>query len=104
MPKKFNEHAIPLSRYPINTLSSITCLLTRGGVLHSLPKPTRKPIPSLRYSIIKHQGSTLLEGYYSCPKLLNTPTLPLTWYPKNTLGSITYLLKCGGALHNPTKT
>jgi hypothetical protein len=28
----------------------------------------------------------------------------LSRYPKNTLGSITYLLTCGGVLHNLTKT
>jgi hypothetical protein len=49
-------------------------------------------------------GSMLLGGYYSWPKLLNTPTIPLLGYPKNTLGSITYLLKLGREFHNPTKT
>jgi hypothetical protein len=46
----------------------------------------------------------LLEGYYSCPKLFNTLAIPLIGYFINTLGSITYLLKLGGVLHNPTKT
>jgi hypothetical protein len=70
----------------------------------AVPKPTRKPIPSLGYSIIKHHGCILLERYCSCTKLLNTPTIPLVGYPKNTLGSITYILKLGGVLHSPTKT
>jgi len=43
---------IPLSRYPKNTLGSITYILTHDGVLRS---PKRKPIPSLRCSIIKHK-------------------------------------------------
>jgi len=43
----------------------------------------------------------ILEGYCSWPKLLNTPTISLSSYPKNTLGSITYLLILGGV---PTKT
>jgi hypothetical protein len=85
-------------------LGSITYFLTCDEILHNLPKPTRKPIPSLRYYVIKHHGSTsLLEGYCSCPKLLNTPAIPLTMYPKNTLGSITYILKLGKILHSPTK-
>jgi hypothetical protein len=42
-PKKFNEHAIPLSRYFINTLGSITYLLTSVKVLHS-PTKTYKEI------------------------------------------------------------
>jgi hypothetical protein len=74
------------------------------GYCIALPKPTRKPIPSLGYFVNKHQGFMFLEGYCSCPKLLNTPTLPLTWYPRNTLGSITYILKLGGILHSPPKT
>jgi hypothetical protein len=49
-------------------------------------------------------GSTLLEGYYSWPKLLNTPTIPLLSYLRNTLDSITYLLKLGRVFHSPTKT
>jgi len=66
-------------------------------------KSTREPIPSLGYFVIKHQGSTsFLEGYCSCPKLLNTPTIPQTRYLENTLGSMTYLLKLGGVLHSPT--
>jgi hypothetical protein len=46
----------------------------------------------------------LLERYYSCPKLFNTLAILLIWYPKNTLGSMTYLLKLGGVLHSLTKT
>jgi len=62
------------------------------GYCVALPKPIRKPIPSLGYFLIKHQGSTLLlEKYCSCPKLFNTPAIPLIGYPKNTLGSMTYL-------------
>jgi hypothetical protein len=68
------------------------------------PKPTRKPIPSLKYFIIKHHGCTLLDGYCSLPKLLNTLIIPFSGYPKNTLGSITYLLKLRGVFHNPIKT
>jgi hypothetical protein len=71
----------------------------------ALLKPTRKLIPSSSYSVIKHQGfMSLLKGYCSCPKLFNTPTIPHTRYPRNTLGSITYLLKLGRVLHNFTKT
>jgi hypothetical protein len=39
-----------------------------------------------------------LEEYCSWPKLFNTPAIPLLGYPKNTLGSITYLLKLGRVL------
>jgi len=38
------------------------------GYCVPLPKPPRKPIPSLGYSIIRHHGFTILEGYYSCSK------------------------------------
>jgi len=75
------------------------------GYCVAIPKPTRKPISSLGYYIIKHQGSTsLLKGYCSCPKLFNTPAIPLVRYPINTLGTITYILKLGRVLHNPIKT
>jgi hypothetical protein len=74
------------------------------GYCIALPKPPRKPIQSLRYSIIKHHGFTLFEGYCSCPKLHNTLTIPLINYPRNTMGSITYLFKLGGVLHSHTKT
>jgi len=70
----------------------------------ALLKPTRKLIPSSSDSVIKHQGfMSLLEGYCSRPKLFNTPTIPHTRYPRNTLGSITYLLKFGRVLHNFSK-
>jgi hypothetical protein len=48
--------------------------------------------------------SRLLEGYCLCPKLLNACAIPLLGYIKNCLGSITYLLKLEGVLHNHTKT
>jgi hypothetical protein len=78
------------------------------GYCITTPKPTRKSIPSLGYFIIKHHGythgSTLLEGCCSWPNLLNTLIIPFSTYPKNTLGSITYLLKFEGVFHSPTKT
>jgi len=37
-----------------------------------------------------------VERYCSCPKLHNTPAIPLARYPRKTLSSITYLLKLGG--------
>jgi hypothetical protein len=46
----------------------------------------------------------LLEGYCSWPKLLNTPTIPFSSYPKNKMGSITYILKLRGIFHSLTKT
>jgi hypothetical protein len=46
----------------------------------------------------------LLEGYCSFSKLFNTLAIPFVGYPKNILGSITYLLKLKKVLHNPTKT
>jgi len=70
----------------------------------ALPKPIKKPIPSLKYFIIKHQGSTLFERYYSSLKLFNTPAIPLVRYPTNIVGSITYILKLGRVMHSPTKT
>jgi hypothetical protein len=36
--KVFNSHALPLSRYPIKLLGSITYLLEFGSVLHNLSK------------------------------------------------------------------
>jgi len=74
------------------------------GYCITLPKLTRKPIPSLWYFVIKHHGSTLLEGYCSSPKLFNTHGIPLVGYPINTLGSITYFLKLEGVLRSFTKT
>jgi len=74
------------------------------GYLETIPKPIKKINPSSRYYVIKHHGFMLLEVYCSCPKLLNTHVIPLVGYFKNTLGSITYLLKLGGVLHNLNKT
>ncbi len=69
-----------------------------------LPKPTRKPMPSLGYFIIKHHGSMLLKGYCSCPKLLDTLAIPFIGYTKNTSDFITYIWKHGKVLCNLTKT
>jgi len=44
------------------------------------------------------------KGIVHGKKLFNTSIIPLARYPKNTLGSITYILKLGKALHSPTKT
>jgi hypothetical protein len=65
------------------------------GYCVALPEPTRKWkwIPSLRYFVIKHHGSILLEGQCSSSKLHNTPTIPFISCPKNTLGSITWNMK-----------
>jgi hypothetical protein len=57
------------------------------GYCIALSKPTRKLI-SLRYSVIKHYGFIILEGYCSSSKLHNTLAIP-PGYPINTLGSIT---------------
>jgi len=46
--------------------------------------------------------SRLLEGYCSCSKKFNEHAIPLSKYPKNTLGSITYLLKLGKVIHSLT--
>jgi hypothetical protein len=74
------------------------------GYCVTLPKPTKKPIPSIKYFVNKHHGFTLLERYCSCPKLFDTPTIPIVGYPKNTLGSITYILKLEDVLHGLPKT
>jgi hypothetical protein len=78
------------------------------GYCITTPKPTRKPIPSLGYFIIKHRGCMhgpmVLKGYCSWPKLLNTPTIPLSSYPRNTFNSITYLLELGRVFYSRTKT
>jgi hypothetical protein len=58
------------------------------GYCKALPKPPRKLIPSLRYSIIKYHAFILLEGYYSSSKLHNTLAIPLG-YLRSTLGPIT---------------
>jgi hypothetical protein len=101
-PKRLNEHAIPFSRYPKSTLGSITYFLNLAKYYIVIPKPTRKPIPSLGYLIIKHHGFTILEGYCSCSKLHNIFAMPFITNPINTLGSITYFFKLGGVMHNPT--
>jgi hypothetical protein len=78
--KEYSMHMhYPLVGYPRNTLGSKTYILKLVGVLHN---HIRKPIPSLGYLIIKHHGSTLLEGYCSCSKLQNTPIIPLYVIPK----------------------
>jgi hypothetical protein len=74
------------------------------GYYMTLPKPTRKPMPSLRYFRIKHHGFMLLEGFCSCSKLFNTPTIPHVKYSRNILNFITYFLKFGKVLHNLTKS
>jgi len=68
----------PLVGYPKNTLGSKTYILKLAWVLHN---HTKELIPSLRYLVIKHHGSTLLEEYCSCSKLHNTPTLPIYVIP-----------------------
>jgi hypothetical protein len=90
------------------TLGSITYLLKLGKVLHS-PTKTYKGCNTLNGLHYKHQWaesfcSRLLKGNYSCPKKLNEHALPLPRYPKNTLGSITYLLTHIRVFHSPTKT
>jgi hypothetical protein len=47
--------------------------------------------------------SRLLKGYCSCPKRFNEHAIPFLRYPRNKLGSITYLLKGGGVFHSPAK-
>jgi hypothetical protein len=49
-------------------------------------------------------GCTLLGGHCSWPKLFNKLTIPFLGYPRNTLGSITYIMKLGRVFHSPTKT
>ncbi len=46
----------------------------------------------------------LLEGYCSCPIILNSHVLPLFKHPIKLLGYITYLLEFGRVLHSPNKT
>jgi hypothetical protein len=65
------------------------------GYCIALLKLTRKLILLIGYSIFKHHGFALLEGYCSCSKLHNTLAIPLISYPKITLGYITYILKLG---------
>jgi hypothetical protein len=45
------NYLIHLSRYPKNTLGSITYFLTCGEYFVALPKPRRNVIPSLGYTI-----------------------------------------------------
>jgi len=51
-----------------------------------------------------HMGLWYWKDICSWPKLLNTPTMPLSSYLRNTFGFITYILKLGGVLHYHTKT
>jgi hypothetical protein len=56
--KEYSMHMhYPLVGYPRNTLGSKIYLFKLAKVLHN---HVRKPISSLRYSIIKHNGFTLL--------------------------------------------
>jgi hypothetical protein len=58
--KEYSMHMhYPLVRYPINTLGSKIYFLKLSRVLHS---HTRKPILSLKYSVIKHHGFYTIEG------------------------------------------
>jgi hypothetical protein len=73
----------------------------------ALTKPKRKAIPSLGYTITSWAElfrSKLLKGYYSCLEGLTEHAIPLLGYPKNTLGSITYILTHGRVLCSPMKT
>jgi predicted nucleic acid-binding Zn finger protein len=83
--KLFNTHAIPFIGYTKNTLDSITYFWKHGKVLCNPTKTYKETNTLIKYYVIKHHGSTLLEGYCSCPKLLNRLALPLIRYPKNTL-------------------
>jgi len=103
-PKRIIKHAIPHLGYPKNTLGSITYLLTCVGVLRSPPEPTMKSIPSLRYFIIKHHGSTLFKGIVHGQNYSIHSQYPSQGILKNTLGSITYLLKLGRVFHILIKT
>ncbi len=99
--KEYPMHMQPLVGYPKNTLGSTTYLLKLEGVLPSHTK-TYKETNTLIRVFSKHHGFTLLEGYCSCSKLHNTPTISLIGYIKNTLRSITYIFKLGGLMHSPT--
>jgi hypothetical protein len=46
----------------------------------------------------------LSEGYYSCPKVLNSHALYLFGYPIKPLGYIIYILEFGKVLHSLSKT
>jgi hypothetical protein len=79
------------------------------GFYVALPKPTRKPIPSFGCYVTKHHwliyfGLCYWKGIVHSQKLFNTLVVPFVGYPKNILGFITYILKLGRVLHNPTKT
>jgi hypothetical protein len=77
-------------------------------VLHKPTKPKGETIPLPRYSI-KHHGLNhflplFFEGYYSWLEAWNKIVVPLSGYPKNALGSITYFSTLCGISHKPTKT
>jgi len=64
----------------------------------ALTKPTRNAIPSLGYAVTQWAElfwSKLLKGYYSCLEGFTKHAIPFLGYPKNTLGSITYILTHG---------
>jgi hypothetical protein len=67
----------------------------------TLTKPRRNK-PLLGYTITP--WAKLLEGYCSCSKGFTKHTISFLGYPRNTVGSITYLLTHGGVLHSPMKT
>jgi hypothetical protein len=63
-PKRLNEHAIPLARYPRNALGFITYILKLGRVLHS-PTKTYKGCNTLSELHYKHHGLNYFGlGYY----------------------------------------
>jgi hypothetical protein len=70
------------------------------GYSIALPKPPRKPISSFKYSIFKHHGSTLLEGYYSCSKLHNTLAIS---HKYNGLHNISFQTWKGFAIPKPKR-
>jgi hypothetical protein len=73
----------------------------------ALTKLRRNAIPSLGYIVTPWAELfwfKLLKRYCSCPKGLTEHAIPLLGYPKNILGSITYLLTHGEVLCNLMKT
>jgi len=77
------------------------------GYFIALLKLKSKAIPCMGHSI-NTMGYIILvstiKGYCVWQGILNAHAIPFVRYPKNPLGSITYLLKLEKVLHNHTKT
>jgi hypothetical protein len=105
--KIVNESVIPRFGYPGIVWAPYHIFWNLERYCVVLTKPRRNIIPSLGY-IVNTMGWIILvqatKGVLLMPKRIQWTCNTLLRYPRNTLGSTTYILKHGGVLHSPTKT